>query len=50
MVITIDQVQMREPERNFSYNKNVLKIQFDVYIFANPKQPMTGVTPKCLSF
>lgn len=36
MVITVDQVPMREPERNFSYNKNVLEIQFDIYIFANP--------------
>lgn len=36
LVITVDQVQMWEPERNFSYNKNVLEIQFDVYIFANP--------------
>ena len=36
MVITVDQVPIWEPERIFSYNKNVLEIQFDVYIFANP--------------
>ena len=36
MVITVDQVPIWEPERNFSYNKTLLEIQFDMYILANP--------------